>query len=132
MSRNTSREREKEKESEFIEKLVTVRRVAKVIKGGRRFSFSALVVVGDGKGRVGYATGKAREVPDAVKKATESARKKMVRVPLREGRTLHHESDGCESGRTISVAATRRRTASTIGGVVLCFVSGQSFVSSRV
>ncbi len=80
-----------EQDSEIVEKLVNVGRVAKVVKGGRRFSFTALVVVGDGKGRVGFATGKAREVPDAVRKATEKAKKSMIRVPLREGRTLHHD-----------------------------------------
>lgn len=80
-----------ENEVDLKEKLVNVARVAKVVKGGRRFSFSALVVVGDGKGKVGFATGKAREVPDAVKKATERAKRKMVRIPLREGRTLHHD-----------------------------------------
>ena len=80
-----------EQDSEIVEKLVNVGRVAKVVKGGRRFSFTALVVVGDGKGRIGYATGKAREVPDAVRKATEKAKKSMIRIPLRDGRTLHHD-----------------------------------------
>jgi small subunit ribosomal protein S5 len=83
--------RKKESEIELIEKLVCVNRVAKVVKGGKRFGFSALMVVGDGKGKVGFGTGKAREVPDAVKKATEKAKKSMIRVPLREGRTLHHD-----------------------------------------
>ena len=78
----------------YIEKLVAINRVAKVVKGGKRFSFSALVVVGDGKGRVGFAMGKAREVADAVKKAFEKAKKCMVRIPLREGRTLHHDVFG--------------------------------------
>ena len=87
-----TRQNSKSKQSvELIEKLVNVGRVAKVVKGGRRFSFNALVVVGDGKGKVGYATGKAKEVPDAVKKATEKAKKQMVRIPLREDRTLHHD-----------------------------------------
>ncbi len=79
------------KDEQFIEKLVNVRRVTKVVKGGKNLRFSALVVVGDGKGRVGYGSGKAREVPDAVKKATERAKKTMIKVPLREGRTLHHD-----------------------------------------
>lgn len=81
-------------ESAFIEKLVAINRVAKVVKGGKRFSFSALVIVGDGKGKVGFASGKAREVADAVKKASERAKKAMVRVPMRDGRTLHHDSFG--------------------------------------
>ena len=77
-----------------IDKLVDINRVAKVVKGGRRFGFAALVVVGDGKGRVGYGTGKAREVPEAIRKATEQAKRSMIRVPLREGRTLHHDVQG--------------------------------------
>jgi small subunit ribosomal protein S5 len=81
-------------ESEFMDRLVSINRVAKVVKGGRRFGFSALVVVGDGKGRVGYGSGKAREVPEAVRKATEAAKKGLIRVPLRQGRTLHHDSIG--------------------------------------
>ena len=89
--RGRGRERDKEQESDTIEKLVSINRVAKVVKGGRRFGFAALVVIGDGKGRVGYGAGKAREVPEAVKKATEQAKRKMIRVPLREGRTIHHE-----------------------------------------
>jgi len=79
------------KEEQLIEKLVSVRRVTKVVKGGKTLRFSALVVIGDGKGRVGYATGKAREVPEAVRKASDRAKKAMIRVPLREGRTLHHD-----------------------------------------
>lgn len=86
--------REKEEGSELIDKLVSINRVAKVVKGGRRFGFAALVVVGDGKGRVGYGTGKAKEVSDAMRKATDDAKKSMVRIPLREGRTLHHDLYG--------------------------------------
>lgn len=81
-------------ETAYIEKLVAINRVAKVVKGGKRFSFSALVVVGDGKGRVGYASGKSREVSDAVKKAAEKAKKRMMRVPMRESRTIHHDVMG--------------------------------------
>jgi small subunit ribosomal protein S5 len=79
---------------ELVDKLVSINRVAKVVKGGRRFGFAALVVVGDGKGRVGYGTGKAKEVPEAVKKATDAAKKSLIRVQLREGRTLHHDVKG--------------------------------------
>ena len=81
-------------ESEFVEKLVHINRVAKVVKGGRRFGFAALVVVGDQKGRAGAGHGKAREVPEAIRKATENAKRHIVRVPLREGRTLHHDVNG--------------------------------------
>jgi small subunit ribosomal protein S5 len=81
-------------DSEFVEKLVGINRVAKVVKGGRRFGFAALVVVGDGRGRVGYGAGKAREVPEAIRKATEQAKRGLVRIPLREGRTLHHDVNG--------------------------------------
>jgi small subunit ribosomal protein S5 len=80
--------------NELIEKLVGINRVAKVVKGGKRFAMAAIVVIGDGKGRVGIGTGKAREVPDAIKKATEAAKRKLRRVPLREGRTIHHDVKG--------------------------------------
>ncbi len=92
--RKSRDDRAPREESEFIEKLVGINRVAKVVKGGRRFGFAAIMVVGDGKGRVGYGAGKAREVPEAIRKATENARKSMVRIPLREGRTLHHDVSG--------------------------------------
>ena len=85
---------EDRQDGELVDRLVSVNRVAKVVKGGRRFGFSALVVVGDGKGRVGYGSGKAREVPEAVRKATEQAKRGMIRVPLRQGRTLHHDIVG--------------------------------------
>ncbi len=81
-------------EPDLIEKLVGINRVAKVVKGGRCFGFAALVIVGDGRGRVGYGHGKAREVPEAIRKATEQAKRGMIRVPLREGRTLHHDIKG--------------------------------------
>ena len=87
------RDRE-EQESEFVDRLVHINRVAKVVKGGKRFGFAALVVVGDQKGRVGYGHGKAREVPEAIRKATEQAKRGLVRVPLRDGRTLHHDVEG--------------------------------------
>ena len=79
---------------ELTDKLVGINRVAKVVKGGRRFGFAALVVVGDNKGRVGFGTGKAREVPEAIKKATDQAKNKLVRIPLKEGRTIHHDVKG--------------------------------------
>src|SRR3954449_7896171 len=81
-------------ESDLVDKLVSINRVAKVVKGGRRFGFAALVVVGDTKGRVGYGAGKAREVPEAIRKATERAKRSLIRVPIREGRTLHHDIEG--------------------------------------
>lgn len=92
-SRDDRRQRDND-EPELIEKLVGINRVAKVVKGGRRFGFAAIMIVGDGKGRVGHGAGKAREVPEAIRKATENARKSMVRIPLREGRTLHHDVTG--------------------------------------
>ena len=94
MAKVTNNEKTQREEQEFIEKLVSVRRVTKVVKGGKNLRFSALVVVGDGRGRVGFGSGKAREVPDAVRKATEQAKRSMIRVPLREGRTLHHDITG--------------------------------------
>lgn len=88
------RDRKDDRDNEFLDKLVHINRVAKVVKGGKRFGFAALVVVGDQKGRVGFGHGKAREVPEAIRKATEGAKRSLVRVPLREGRTLHHDVDG--------------------------------------
>jgi small subunit ribosomal protein S5 len=101
---------------EFIDKLVGINRVSKVVKGGRRFSFAALVVIGDGKGRVGFASGKAREVPEAIRKATESAKRKLVRVPLREGRTLHHDVEGHFGAGRVVVRAAPAGTGIIAGG----------------
>jgi len=92
--RDRERERDREQDDGLTDKLVTINRVAKVVKGGRRFAFAALVVVGDQKGRVGYGAGKAREVPEAIRKATERAKRAMIRVPMKEGRTLHHDVIG--------------------------------------
>ncbi len=104
--RGNEGKREEREESEFIDKLVHINRVAKVVKGGRRFAFAALVVVGDGKGRVGYGSGKAREVPEAIRKATEQAKRNMIKVALREGRTLHHDVNGhFGAGRVVLRAA---------------------------
>jgi small subunit ribosomal protein S5 len=86
--------RDRDSGDDLTDKLVTINRVAKVVKGGRRFAFAALVVVGDQKGRVGYGAGKAREVPEAIRKATERAKRALIRVPMKEGRTLHHDMFG--------------------------------------
>ena len=91
MAREREHRDREERDSEFTDKLVHINRVAKVVKGGRRFGFAALVVVGDQKGRVGFGHGKAREVPEAIRKATDAAKRGLMRVPLREGRTLHHD-----------------------------------------
>ncbi len=86
--------RERDENPEFADRLVAINRVSKTVKGGKRFGFAALVVVGDQKGRVGFGKGKAKEVPEAIRKATEQAKRQMIRVPLREGRTLHHDIEG--------------------------------------
>ena len=101
---------------ELIEKLVHINRVAKVVKGGKRFGFAALVVVGDGKGRVGFGHGKAREVPEAINKATAAAKKKMVRVPLKEGRTLHHDGMGHFGAGKVNVRSAPAGTGIIAGG----------------
>jgi small subunit ribosomal protein S5 len=105
-----------ERDSEFIDKLVHINRVAKVVKGGKRFGFAALVVVGDQKGRVGFGHGKAREVPEAVRKATEGAKRSVVRIPLREGRTLHHDMDGRWGAGKVIVRAAPPGTGIIAGG----------------
>jgi len=103
-------------EGELIDKLVSINRVAKVVKGGRRFGFAAIVVVGDQKGRVGFGTGKAREVPEAIRKATESAKRRLVRIPLREGRTLHHDVYGHFGAGKVSLRAAPPGTGVIAGG----------------
>ena len=103
-------------ESELVEKLVSINRVAKVVKGGRRFGFAALVVVGDQKGRVGFGHGKAREVPEAIRKATDSAKRTMLRVPLREGRTLHHDVNGRWGAGKVLLRAAPAGTGIIAGG----------------
>jgi len=101
---------------DLIDKLVTINRVAKVVKGGRRFAFAALVVVGDQKGRVGYGAGKAREVPEAIRKATERAKRGMIRVPLKEGRTLHHDSLGRYGAGEVVLRSAAAGTGIIAGG----------------
>ncbi len=107
---------ENERDDEFQDKLVHINRVAKVVKGGRRFAFAALVVVGDAKGRVGYGSGKAREVPEAIRKATEQAKRTMIRVPLREGRTLHHDLYGRFGAGKVILRAAPPGTGIIAGG----------------
>ena len=103
-------------DGELIDRLVNINRVAKVVKGGRRFGFSAVVVVGDGKGRVGHGSGKAREVPEAVRKATEQAKRTMIRVPMREGRTLHHDITGQYGAGSVILRAAPAGTGIIAGG----------------
>ncbi|MCF4098664.1 MULTISPECIES: 30S ribosomal protein S5 [Maritalea] len=105
-----------ERDSEFVDRLVHINRVAKVVKGGRRFGFAALVVVGDQKGRVGFGHGKAREVPEAIRKATEQAKRQMIRVPLREARTLHHDVAGRHGAGKVFLRAAPAGTGIIAGG----------------
>lgn len=114
--RDRDRDRDDNRESEFVDKLVHINRVAKVVKGGRRFGFAALVVVGDQRGRVGFGHGKAREVPEAIRKATEAAKRSLIRVPLREGRTLHHDVAGRHGAGRVFVRAAPPGTGIIAGG----------------
>ena len=115
--RERSRDRE-ERDSEFVDKLVHINRVAKVVKGGKRFGFAALVVIGDQKGRVGFGHGKAREVPEAIRKATEAAKRSLVKVPLRDGRTLHHDSVGRHGAGRVIVRSAPPGTGIIAGGAM--------------
>ncbi len=108
--------RREEEDDGIIEKLVHINRVSKTVKGGKRFGFAALVVVGDGSGRVGFGHGKAREVPEAISKASAAARKKMVRVPLKEGRTLHHDGKGRFGAGKVTVRTAPPGTGIIAGG----------------
>ena len=103
-------------DSEFADRLVAINRVSKTVKGGKRFGFAALVVVGDQKGRVGYGKGKAKEVPEAIRKATEQAKRKIVKVPLREGRTLHHDIDGRHGAGKVVMRSAKAGTGIIAGG----------------
>jgi len=113
--RGERRERE-EAAPEFADRLVAINRVSKTVKGGKRFGFAALVVVGDQKGRVGYGKGKAKEVPEAIRKATEQARRSMVRIPLREGRTLHHDMEGWHGAGHVVMRSAVAGTGIIAGG----------------
>ena len=110
---NNRGRRDRDEAPEFADRLVSINRVSKTVKGGKRFGFAALVVVGDQKGRVGYGKGKAKEVPEAIRKATEQAKRKMVRIPLREGRTLHHDVQGRHGAGKVVM-----RTAATGTGII--------------
>jgi small subunit ribosomal protein S5 len=105
-----------ERDNEFVDKLVHINRVAKVVKGGRRFGFAALVVVGDQRGRVGFGHGKAREVPEAIRKATDAAKRALIRVPLKDGRTLHHDTRGHHGAGKVIVRPAPAGTGIIAGG----------------
>ena len=114
--RDRGRGRDSDEDNELTDKLVTINRVAKVVKGGRRFAFAAIVVVGDQRGRVGHGAGKAREVPEAIRKATEAAKRGLIRVPLRDGRTLHHDVKGRFGAGKVTLRAAPAGTGIIAGG----------------
>ena len=117
MARNDKQDKKNQKEdSDLVDKLVGINRVAKVVKGGRRFGFAALVVVGDARGKVGFGTGKAKEVPEAIRKATDDAKKNMVRVPLKDGRTLHHDMKGHYGAGKVVLRSAPAGTGIIAGG----------------
>ncbi|MEX6507695.1 30S ribosomal protein S5 [Jiella sp. M17.18] len=114
--RNDRNDRRDDHDDGFVDKLVHINRVAKVVKGGRRFGFAALVVVGDLKGRVGFGHGKAREVPEAIRKATEAAKRDLIFVPLRDGRTLHHDASGRHGAGKVLLRTAEAGTGIIAGG----------------
>ncbi|WP_323770793.1 30S ribosomal protein S5 [Antarctobacter sp.] len=115
-NRGGGRGRREEQTPEFADRLVAINRVSKTVKGGKRFGFAALVVVGDQKGRVGFGKGKAKEVPEAIRKATEQAKRKMIRVPLKEGRTLHHDVKGHAGAGKVTMRTAPQGTGIIAGG----------------
>ena len=110
------RREEREETPEFADRLVAINRVSKTVKGGKRFGFAALVVVGDQRGRVGFGKGKAKEVPEAIRKATEQARRQLIRVPLRDGRTLHHDIEGRHGAGKVVMRTAPEGTGIIAGG----------------
>ena len=112
---------------ELIEKLISVRRVSKVVKGGRRFGFSALVVVGNQNGKIGIAHAKAKQVPDAIKKANEMARRKLIHIPLREGRTIHHDVKAKDGSGRIVLRSASKGTGIIAGGPVRAVCEAVSY-----
>ena len=114
--RRDRRREEREETPEFQDRLVAINRVSKTVKGGKRFGFAALVVVGDQKGRVGFGKGKAKEVPEAVRKATEQAKRQMIRVPLKDGRTLHHDIEGRHGAGKVVMRTSVEGTGIIAGG----------------
>lgn len=108
--------RDRDENPEFADRLVAINRVSKTVKGGKRFGFAALVVVGDQKGRVGFGKGKAKEVPEAIRKATEQAKRQLVRIPLREGRTLHHDIEGRHGAGKVVMRTAPEGTGIIAGG----------------
>lgn len=118
MARDDNRRdrRDRDESPEFADRLVAINRVSKTVKGGKRFGFAALVVVGDQKGRVGFGKGKAKEVPEAIRKATEQAKRQMIRVPLREGRTVHHDMEGRHGAGRVVMRTAPQGTGIIAGG----------------
>ena len=115
-NRREGRRESREETPEFTDRLVAINRVSKTVKGGKRFGFAALVVVGDQRGRVGYGKGKAKEVPEAIRKATEQAKRSLIRVPLREGRTLHHDMEGRHGAGKVVMRTAAPGTGIIAGG----------------
>ena len=124
-----------DKNTDFTEKLVHINRITKVVKGGRRFGFSALVVVGNQNGKIGVAHAKAKQVPDAIKKANELARRNLIKIPLRDGRTIHHDIYGKDGAGKIKLRSAPKGTGIIAGGPIraVCEVLGiQDIVAKSI